>query len=112
MKALPIKNEFGAGILELSRMASTEFITVSRKITDRPCWVVRVIVDILANDKTGLATLRNGETSTSQILAVLFGQYSCPILQGGLPVYFNKGLYIEFGEDTTGVMVQYLEDSR
>jgi len=111
MKALPIKNEFGEAILELSRLCFTGFFTGSSRVTAKPCWVFCVITDVSGADKVAKINLRNGETGVSPILVTLYGEGSCPIFQGALPLYFNKGLYLEFDEDTTGVTIQYLNDS-
>ena len=111
MKALPIKNEFGAGVLELARLASTEFLTASRRVSSKPVWVFQIVVDPTDATLVTQNYLRNGEMLTSEILIGLAALYTHATHLGHFPVYFNRGLYIEVGANTDGVMVQYLQDS-
>jgi hypothetical protein len=99
--------DYSKAILDLSKHCSTEYVTVSRKVTHRPCYVFKVIV---SPTTTGTATrcyLRNGETSNAPILLNLGGQYAHPTHDGELPIYFNKGLYVELGQNEDGATVQY-----
>jgi len=101
-------HEYAQAILDLSKDCTIEFVTGSRSLTDKPCWIFSVIPDIGPGDKIAQVTLRNGETPISDILVVLYGEYSCPIFQGSLPLYFNRGLYVAVEQDTAGVTIQYL----
>jgi len=111
MLDLPIKNEFASALLELSRLASTKFIISSQKVSNKPCWIITIIPDVPAANKTAQVTLKNGENPNAETLVVMYGEYSCPIFQGTVPLYFNRGLYIAVEEDTAGVTIQYLEDT-
>jgi len=111
MRELPIKNEFASGLLELSRLASSEYVTGSRRLTSRPCWVCSVVIDPTDPAAVTHNYLRNGEVVTSPILIGLGAQFAHPTHCSCIPVYFNRGLYIEVGANTDGVIVQYLVDS-
>lgn len=111
MKALPIKNEFGAGVLELARLATTEHITASRKISAKPVWLFCCVVTPSAVDGGAIVYLRNGETDAAEKLYDFRGQYSQLTHNGPFPIYFNRGLYIELSTGAQGVTVQYLQDS-
>jgi len=111
MKELPIKNEFAAGILKLSRLATTEYVIISRMITDRPCWVYNVAIDPTDATLVTQNYLRNGEVATDPILFGLASQFTHTTHVGHFPIYFNRGLYVELSDNTTGIMIQYLEDS-
>lgn len=108
---LPVKNEFGVGILELSRVATTEYITGSKTVSDKPCWILNVVV-AMTNTNTGAEFyLRNGETVLSEILLRWTAKQASPVINNSYPIYFNRGLYVEFGTNVAALTVQYLQDS-
>lgn len=97
-------------ILKLSKEAITEYVTSSRKITAKPCWVFLVLLNPEDAALVSQAYIRNGETSSSEIIlapASQFG-YNNPI--GPIPVYFNKGIYVDLDTNITGMTIQYLLD--
>ena len=100
----------GIEILKLSKEASTEYVTGSRKVTQKPCWVLNVVAHPTNAGAVTLGYLRNGEIVTAEILYAYASQYSFPTHMGILPIYFNKGLYIELNTNLTGMTVQYLVD--
>lgn len=111
MKELPIKNEFASALLELSRLASTERVTSSRKVSAKPVWVVSATVEPDNPEEKSQAKLINGEISTQEVLFNFKGQYAHPTHCGAIPIYFNKGLYVELTDNVESVTVQYLVDS-
>lgn len=108
---LPIKNEFGAGILELSRMATTEYMTGSKTVSDKPCWVLSVVTAMTNTNTGAILYLRNGETILSDILLNWSAKCANPSHNAPYPLYFNRGLYVELNTNVAGVTVQYLQDS-
>lgn len=107
MEAVPLKEDFAKGILELSKHCATEYITGSRKVTAKPCYVYKVVVAPETIGDPSRTYLRNGETSTSEILLDLAAQYAHPTHVGELPIFFNRGLYVELNDNVIGVTVQY-----
>lgn len=111
MKELPIKNEFASRLLEFSRLATTEYVTASRVISARPCWLLCAVVTPEAPENGSIVYLRNGETALSEILYNYQGQYAHPTHCSPVPVYFNRGMYAEISTGAKAITLQYLIDS-
>jgi len=101
-------NEFAKALLELSKECTTEYVKSSRCITADPCWVFNITCNPTNAGAATTAYLRNGELISSNILLTIVSQYFYPNLVNMLPIYFNKGLYIELNTNLTGVSIQYL----
>ena len=94
--------------LDLSKLCVTEYVTSSRMVTARPCWLFDIVVSPTDADAKSIAYLRNGETATSDIYLNFSARYSHPLQAACLPMYFNQGLYVELNTNVVGVTVQYL----
>ena len=97
-------------LLKISKECSTEYVTSSRRVTSKPCWVFLVLLNPEDAVLVSQAYIRNGETSSAEIIlapASQFG-YNNPI--GPIPVYFNKGIYVDLATNITGATIQYLFD--
>lgn len=103
-------NEYCEAMFEMAKHCSTEYLTASRCLTSKPCYVFLAIVTPDAPEEGSIAYLRNGETSSAEILFNLQGQFSHPSHAGCIPVYFNKGLYFEKSTNCKGITVQYCEE--
>ena len=103
-------NEHMKAILELAKESTVEYVTSSRCLTSRPCFVFQAVVDPTDAGAVTQNYLRNGETSLSDIVLALASQYTHPTHIGHFPIYFNKGLYFEKGANTDGITIQYLLD--
>ena len=105
-------NEFAEGILDLSRHCFTQYITSSRVVTAKPCFLFKVLI---APTTVGTATrgyIRNGETIAADIVLNLGAQYAHPTHDGDIPIYFNRGLYVELNSNVVGVTVQYYREPK
>jgi len=111
MRELPIKNEFASGLLELSRLASTERVTSSRMVSAKPCWLLSCCVEPDDAEDKSEVHLINGETSGGEIIYSLKAQYAHADHGTPVPIYFNRGLYINLADNADGLTVQYLVDS-
>ena len=111
MKELPIKNEFASGLLELSRLASTERVDTSRKVSAKPVWLLSCCVEVNNAEEKSQVRLHNGETTGGTLVYVLKAQYAHSDHAPGVPVYFNKGLYVELTDNADALTIQYLVDS-
>jgi len=98
--------------LLLTKAAKTEYVTVSRAISPRPCWLISVIVSPADAEAVSLVILRNGESNVMEIFMRLTAQYAHPTHTAILPIYFNKGIYLEIDQSVHGVTLQYIEDSQ
>lgn len=103
-------NENMKAILELSKESTVDYVTSSRCLTSRPCFVFQVVVDPTDAGAVTQNYLRNGETSLSDILLGLASQYTHTTHTGHFPLYFNKGLFFQKGANTDGITIQYLLD--
>lgn len=110
-KELPIKNEFASGLLELSRLATTECVTSSRRLSSKPCWVLSVSFAPTDAAALHLASLENSEITLVNTLIQCRSQYGQTKIQPPIPIYFNKGLFVTLEYNTQSVTVQYLQDS-
>ena len=82
-------------IPEFSRKAITEYLTSSRVVTEKPCYLFASLVAPHAFSVDCQARLRNGEMVTSDILLNLKTQYEQCMHGYSPPIYFNRGLYVE-----------------
>jgi len=101
-------NEFAKAFLELSKECTTECITASKCITPKPCWVFKAIGQPFTSGAESPFYLRNGETVNSEILFPCWVYYDSTGLTDILPIYFNKGLFIELSGSLHRVTIQYL----
>uniref|UniRef100_A0A6H1ZNK0 Uncharacterized protein n=1 Tax=viral metagenome TaxID=1070528 RepID=A0A6H1ZNK0_9ZZZZ len=104
--------EYAEGVLDLSEHCSTEYITGSRMVTAKPCYVFKVLVAPTTIGTASRVYARNGEAVTSPIVLDLGAQYAHPTHDGELPIFFNRGLYIELNSNVAGVTVQYYTRAR
>ena len=96
--------------LEASKKCSTEYVTSSRMVTSRPCFIFDIVISPTDADAKSIAYLRNGETINAGILMNFSARYSHPLQAACLPMYFNKGLFVELNTNVVGVTVQYLTE--
>lgn len=97
-------------LLILAKRCAAEFITTSRVVTSRPCFVFGAIITPTDSDLVSQIILRNGETVLSEILISFKARYSYPLHYACPPVHFNKGLYVELTTNADGLTLQYLEE--
>ena len=111
MKELSIKNEYASGLLELSRLATTELITASRLVSAKPVWLL--FVSFCPTDGAALyeGSLQDSETTLVDTLIDAEAQYGQCKAQLHTPMYFNKGLYVTLTTNMKSITVQYLIDS-
>lgn len=96
--------------LLLAKLCSSEYITASKKITARPCFVFNLVIKSKDSDDAAIVNLRNGETVLDDILIAHLTKYARTPTGFHYPVYFNRGLYVEIGGQADGVFVQYIQE--
>lgn len=84
----------------------TEYVTSSRLVTPKPCYLFSSLVAPHVFSVDCQARLRNGEMVTSDILLNLKTQYEQPSYDCHPPIYFNRGLYVEL----VGEILEVLDD--
>ena len=105
-------NEHNREILDLSKERSTWRVTGDQLITTKPCWLFSVYVEPdNASNKTQ-AKLINGEISSGSVLFNLKAQYCQFINTLPHPIYFNRGLFIDFVDNVEAVTVQYVVEGK
>lgn len=97
-------------ILDLAKDCSVEYITSSRRITSRSCFVFNMVMKPKDSDDYAVVDLRNGETLLDDILIGHGSKYARTPEPPVYPVYFNRGLYIGISGEVAGVFIQYLEE--
>ena len=102
-------NDYKKPILELSKECSVEFVTASRVITSRPCFVFSAVITPDDTDNKSQVHLRNGETALSDILFSFKAKFAHPLHFAYPPIHFNKGLYVHIVDNADGVTIQYIE---
>ena len=103
-------DDYVKGLLDFSRHCSTEYITGSRMVTSKPCFLCKVLVAPTTIGTASRVYLRNGEIISDDVLLNLGSQYAHPTHDGDIPIYFNKGLYVELNTNVVGVTVQYYRE--
>ncbi|KKN25077.1 hypothetical protein LCGC14_0888600 [marine sediment metagenome] len=83
------------------------YFVASVVLSTNPCWLFSLVV--MSQQTTAkVLTVRNGDnTSAPIILKVYASLYDNPVIVFNQPIYFNKGLYLEFGTNIAAVTVQY-----
>lgn len=101
-------NEQNKAVLELSKECSLERVIADKRVSSKPCWLFSVHVEAdNAGNKTQVKLI-NGETSSCEVLFNLKQQYGHLINTLPKPIYFNRGLFIDFVDNVTAVTVQYI----
>lgn len=97
-------------ILDLAKDCNALYVTGSRRITSRPCFVFSAVITPDNADNKSQVHLRNGETALGDILFSFKARYSHPLHYACPPVYFNRGLYVDIVDNVDGITIQYIED--
>lgn len=88
----------------------TKRITASGLICDRPCWVYSMI----GNDydsASSLMNVHNGRDTGGEIKLDLSGTtYGSDIVVFNIPVYFSKGVYVNFASNGYSCFAQFIPE--
>jgi len=103
-------NDYKKAILDLAKDCSVEYMTASKTITSRSCYLFGMVMKPEDSDDLAVVNLRNGETVLDDILIGHATKYARTPEMPNTPVYFNRGLYVEISGKVTGVFIQYLEE--
>jgi len=103
-------NDYKKAILELAKDCSVEFVTGSRVVTSRPCFIFSCVISPEDADNKSEVYLRNGETALSEKLLSFKARYSHPLHFACPPIHFNKGLYVHNIDNVDGITIQYIEE--
>lgn len=88
----------------------TRRITASGLICDRPCWVFCLIGNDYVNSFS-LMHVRGGRSVTAGIILDLAGAATgSDIVVFNQPVYFPKGVYVEFSSNGYSCFVQFVPE--
>jgi len=90
----------------LAKRLITEYLTQSRVVTEKPCYLFSSLVVPHPSSQDCQARLRNGETVNADILLNLKTQWEQPTHDYSPPMYFNRGLYVEL----VGEILKVLDD--
>jgi len=97
-------------ILELAKSCHIEYVTSSRLVTSRPCFLFSAVITPDDADNKSRVYLRNGELVTSNILLNFKARYAHPLHYACPPIHFTRGLYVELNDNADGVTIQYIEE--
>lgn len=93
--------------MELDKKIQTEYLTASGLVCAKPCWLFAVIAGSTQTTAKVL-TIRDGSVVTDDIKMKLYcSVYNNPAVVFAMPVYFKKGLYLEFATNVDFAFVQY-----
>ena len=101
-------NEQNKAVLELSKECSVWRVTADQMISSKPCWLFSTHVEPDNADNKTQVKLINGETSSCEVLFNLKQRYGHLINTLPKPIYFNRGLFIDFIDNVAAVTVQYI----
>jgi len=88
----------------------TRRITSSGLICDRPCWVFSLIGNDYSNTYS-LMNVHNGRSTAGTIILDLAGNSNgSDIVVFNQPVYFTKGVYVEFSSNGYSCFVQFVPE--
>ena len=77
---------------------------------DRPCWLFFAIASITGTT-AGKIVLRNGFDVDAEIInRVVCGYIRVTVVPFDPPLYFNRGLFVQFIGNIYGVTVQFLPE--
>lgn len=88
----------------------TERITASGLLCDRPCWLYSLIGNDYANTES-LMNVYNGRDTGGIIVLDLSGsKYGSDIVIFNIPVYFPKGVYVNFTTNGYSCFAQFIPE--
>ena len=96
--------------LVISKACVTTRVLADGVVSDKPGWLFCVVIEPETIANVSRVYARNGERALADIVIAFGGQYSHPSHIASIPVYFNRGLYVELETNAVSCTVQYLED--
>lgn len=97
-------------IFEVSKRCETIIITDSSIISQHPCWFMGLKGEHAANDWEFSIKLYNGVNTDAQLYFEVKRYNKDSLLYSIIPIYFNKGLYIENDDNMGTMLIQIIRD--
>lgn len=98
--------------MDESRLISLERATASRIVSEKPC-LVHSICGIGIADASNVYTIYDGQSAAGKVIMTLVaGSYDADFRLYAAPLYFTKGIYVEFTTNGSEVVVQFMELAR
>lgn len=98
--------------MDESRLISLARPVASGMVSDKPC-LIYSICGIGISDNTNVYTIYDGSSTEGKVMMRLVaGSYSADFRLFAAPLYFHKGLYVDFTTNGSEVFVQYIELAR
>lgn len=95
--------------MDESRLITLKTVTASGKVSERPC-LIYCICGIGIAQTSNVYGIHDGQTSgDKRRFRLVAGSYSADFRLYASPLYFTKGIYIDFTTNGEEVTVQYLE---
>lgn len=95
-----------------ARFVNIECVTASRVVSNTPC-LIYSICGIGITEDSNVYGIHDGQTTEGERrMRLVAGSYSADFRLFASPLYFAKGLYVDFTTNGEEVFVQFLELSR
>lgn len=99
-------------IMDESRLIELARAVKSGVVSQKPC-LVYSLCGIGIADASNVYTIHDGQTSSGdQIMTLVAGTYSSDFRLFASPLYFSKGLYVEFVTNGEEVSIQLMQLAR
>lgn len=98
--------------MDEARLISFERATASRIVSEKPC-LVHSICGIGIAIEANVYTIYDGQgTGGDIIMRLVAGTYSSDFRLFAAPLYFSKGIYVEFTTGGSEVVIQFMQLAR
>lgn len=98
--------------MDESRLISLERLTSSGIASEKPC-LVYSICGIGIAQTSNVYTIYDGQSTAGKvIMRLVAGSYSSDFRLFASPLYFSKGIYVDFTTNGEEVMIQYMQLAR
>ena len=98
--------------MDESRLISLGRPTASGIVSEKPC-LIHSICGIGIAETSNVYTIYEGQSTAGEVMMRLVaGSYSADFRLFAAPLYFSKGIYVDFTTNGEEVVVQFMELAR
>lgn len=88
---------------------STERVTASGLVSDEPCFLYS-IAGIGIGDTTNVYTIYDGHNTSGEAkMRLVAGSYAADFRLFSIPIFFTRGIYVDFTTNGSEVVAQILQ---
>lgn len=98
--------------MDEARLIALDRVTATGRVSEKPC-LVHSICGIGIADTSNVYTIYDGQSSAGKpMMRLVAGSYASDFRLFASPLYFSKGIYVDFTTNGSEVVIQFMELAR